>query len=105
MAVLTPRRSGGLNDLLRRMRGQLFTRRRKLEISVVYCVANECFQENWFLRTTNAQTILHRTALQSGPADGAQIVDESLHHPQQRDVCFGDRLKEPLLPEKMLVLR
>ena len=33
------------------------------------------------------------------------IVDESLHHPQQRDVRFGDRLKQPLFLEKMLVLR
>ena len=33
MAVLTPRRSSGLNDLLRRMRGQIFARRCEPEIS------------------------------------------------------------------------
>ncbi len=47
MAVLTPRGSSGLNDLLRRMRGQIFTRRCEPEISFVCCVANELFQENW----------------------------------------------------------
>ena len=34
-----------------------------------------------------------------------KIVDESLHHAQQRDVRFGDRLKQPLFLEEMLVLR
>ena len=33
------------------------------------------------------------------------IVDESLHHAQQRDVRFSDRLKQPLFLEEMLVLR
>ena len=33
------------------------------------------------------------------------IVDESLHHAQQWDVRFGDRLEEPLFLEEMLVLR
>ena len=47
MAVLTPRGSSGLNDLLRRMRGQIFTRRCEPEIPFVSCVANELFQENW----------------------------------------------------------
>ena len=47
MAVLTPRGSSGLNDLLRRMRGQIFTRRCEPEIPFVCCVANELFQENW----------------------------------------------------------
>src|SRR5512140_825133 len=47
MAILTPCRSGGLNDLLRRMLGQIFTRRCELEIPFVRCVANELFQEHW----------------------------------------------------------
>src|SRR6478672_5237783 len=47
MAVLAPRGSSGLNDLLRRMRGQIFTRRCEPEIHFVSCVANELFQENW----------------------------------------------------------
>src|SRR4029077_5019765 len=47
MAVLTPRGSSGLNDLLRRMRGQIFTRHCEPEISFVCCAANELFQENW----------------------------------------------------------
>src|SRR6476620_6886699 len=47
MAVLTPRGCSGLNDLLRWMRGQIFTRRCDPEISFVCCVANELFQENW----------------------------------------------------------
>ena len=34
-----------------------------------------------------------------------QIVDESLHHVQQRDVRFGDRLKQPIFLEELLVLR
>ena len=33
------------------------------------------------------------------------IADESLHHAQQRDVRFSDRLKQPLFFEEMLVLR
>src|SRR5580765_6852068 len=47
MAVLTPRRSSRLNDLLRRMRGQIFARRCEPEIPFVSSVANELFQENW----------------------------------------------------------
>src|SRR5580765_5847252 len=47
MAVLAPRGSSGLNDLLRRMRSQIFTRRCEQEIPFVSCVANELFQENW----------------------------------------------------------
>src|SRR4029077_15226040 len=47
MAVLTPRGSTELNDLLRRMRGQIFTRGCQREILFVCCVANELFQENW----------------------------------------------------------
>src|SRR4029077_16870689 len=47
MAVLTPRGSSRLNDLLRRMRGQIFTRRLEPEILFVSCVANELFQEHW----------------------------------------------------------
>src|SRR6476660_68733 len=34
-----------------------------------------------------------------------KIVDEPLHHAQQRDVRFGDCLKQPLFLEEMLVLR
>ena len=34
-----------------------------------------------------------------------EIVDESLHHVQQRDVRFCDCLKQPLFLEEMLVLR
>jgi hypothetical protein len=30
---------------------------------------------------------------------------QALHHLQQRDVCFSDRLKQPLFLEEMLVLR
>ena len=33
------------------------------------------------------------------------VVHEPLHHLQQRDVSFGDRLEEPVFFEKMLVLR
>lgn len=33
------------------------------------------------------------------------IVDESLHHAQQWDVCFGNRFKQPLFLEEMLVFR
>src|SRR5262249_34048624 len=47
MAILTPRGSSGLNDLLRRMRSQIFTRRCEPEISFVCCVTNAFFQENW----------------------------------------------------------
>src|SRR6516162_2020356 len=47
MTVLAPCGSSGLNDLLRRMRGQIFTRCCELQISFVCCVANELFQENW----------------------------------------------------------
>src|SRR4029450_4164534 len=47
MAVVTPRGSSRLNDLLRRMRGQIFTRRCEPEILFASCVANELFQEHW----------------------------------------------------------
>src|ERR671918_2114742 len=47
MAVLTPGGSSGLNDLLRRMRGQIFTWRGEPEVSFVCRVANELFQKNW----------------------------------------------------------
>src|ERR1043166_1934972 len=33
------------------------------------------------------------------------IVGQPLHHSQQRDVCLGDRLKQPLLFNEVLVLR
>src|ERR1700724_1177605 len=33
------------------------------------------------------------------------VVYQSLHHLQQRNVGFGDRLEEPVFLEKMLVLR
>src|SRR5215470_12089849 len=47
MAVLTPRGGSRLNDLLRRMLRQIFTRRCEPEISFVCCVANELFQKDW----------------------------------------------------------
>src|SRR5436309_11650650 len=47
MAVLTPCRSSGLDDLLCGVRRQIFTRRGELEIWFVCDVANELFQENW----------------------------------------------------------
>src|SRR5438034_8925466 len=47
MAVLTPCRSSGLDDLLCGVRRQIFTRRGELEIWFVCDVANEWFQENW----------------------------------------------------------
>src|SRR6478672_9317311 len=46
MAVLTPRGSSGLNDLLRRMRRQIFTRHCEPKLLFVCCVTNELFQEN-----------------------------------------------------------
>src|ERR1700746_983195 len=33
------------------------------------------------------------------------VIREPLHHLQERDVSFGDRLKEPVFLEEMLVLR
>src|SRR5205085_2349457 len=33
------------------------------------------------------------------------VVHQSLHHLQQRNVSFGDRLEEPVFLEKMFVLR
>ena len=47
MAVLTPCRSGRLDDLLRGVLSQIFTRRDELEIWFIYDVTNELFQKNW----------------------------------------------------------
>src|SRR5262249_44113342 len=49
MTVLTPRGCSWLNDLLSRMRGQIFTRRCEPKIWFRCCVADELFQENWSL--------------------------------------------------------
>src|SRR3954451_205294 len=47
MAVLTPCRRGRANDLLCRMRGQVFTRCRKEKIGLCCRLANEVFQKQW----------------------------------------------------------
>jgi len=47
MAILTPGGSGGLDDLLCRMRRQIFTRHCEPKLPFVCCVTNELFQENW----------------------------------------------------------
>jgi hypothetical protein len=33
------------------------------------------------------------------------VADQPLHHFEQRDVAFGDRLEEPVFLEKLVVLR
>src|ERR1700686_5146314 len=47
MAVLAPCRSSWLNDLLCRMRCQVFTRRGERKIALACNSANELFQETW----------------------------------------------------------
>src|SRR5439155_23188722 len=46
MAVLAPGRGGRLNDLVRGMLSQVFTRRDELKIPLICRLANELFQEN-----------------------------------------------------------
>src|SRR5262245_52983922 len=55
MAVLTPGRSSGLDDLLRRIRDQIFTWCCEPETWFVCYVSNELFQENWSFKPPMAE--------------------------------------------------